>query len=106
MPAATRKNDITNGTCSAGFDCCSHNRSGINTEVSGDVFINGLGARRLGDIGDCRCPHGGSYKSEEGSGTVFINGKPAVRIGDMTRCTSCGDTGNHVTGSPDVFIGD
>lgn len=105
MPSAVRRDDITSGTCNIGDDCCSHGRSGINTEVSGDAFINGLGARRAGDIGNCRCPHGGSYKSEEGSSTVFINGKPAVRTGDMTRCTSCGCTGIHTTGSDDVFIG-
>lgn len=105
MPAAVRKNDITQGSCNAGLDCCSHSRSGINTEVSGDVFINGLGARRLGDVGDCRCPHGGSYRSTSGSATVFINGKPAVRTGDSTECTSCGCGGTHTTGSPNVFIG-
>lgn len=104
MPGAVRDMDITSGTCSVGADCCPHSRCGINTEVSDNVFINGLGARRVGDIGDCRCPHGGSYKSEEGSGTVFINGRPAVRIGDMTKCTSCGCTGTHVTGSDNVFI--
>ncbi len=105
MPAAVRQNDTTQGSCNAGLDCCSHSRNGINTEASDNVFINGLGARRLGDIGDCRCPHGGSYISEEGSRTVFINGKPAVRAGDMTKCNSCGCAGTHITGSNNVFIG-
>ena len=104
MPGAVRKNDTTSGTCNAGLDCCSHSRDGINTEVSENVFINGLGARRLGDKGNCRCPHSGSYTSTSGSKTVFINGKAAVRIGDSTKCTSCNSTGTHTTGSSDVFI--
>lgn len=105
MPKAVRKNDITQGTCNPGLDCCPHSRSGINTEVSGNVLINGMGARRLGDVGDCRCPHSGSYITTSGSSTVFINGKPAVRFGDKTQCISCGCMGTHAMGSDNVFFG-
>lgn len=105
MPKAVRKNDTTQGTCSLGLDCCPHSRNGINSEASGNVLVNGMGARRLGDAGDCRCPHSGSYTTTSGSSTVFINGKPAVRLGDETRCSSCGCVGTHSTASDNVFFG-
>lgn len=106
MSSATRINDTTTGTCDVGLDCCPHGRSGINTQGSSNVFINGVPVHRRGDAGDCRCPHGGSYLSTSASATVFANGRGITRIGDQTACTSCGLAGSHVTGSPDVFVGD
>ena len=105
MPAATRAGDGETGICDLGLPCCPHTRGGTNSEVSGNVFINGAGAHRLGDTGPCNCPHGGTFASTAASSTVFINGKGATRIDDQTTCQACGKTGAHVTGSPNVFIG-
>ena len=105
MSAATRKGDSTSGTCNLGLPCCPHGRSGTNSEVSQDVFINGIGAHRQGDTGPTNCPHGGTFRSVGCSSTVFINGRGATRIGDSTICMGCGMPGGHVSGSPNVFIG-
>lgn len=104
MPQVTRFGDDTVGVCDIGEPCCAHGRNGANVQVSPDVWVNGLGVHRLTDTGDCRCPHGGIYKSTEGSPDVFVNGLPVTRIGDTTTCTSCGMTGNHTGGSPDVWV--
>jgi uncharacterized Zn-binding protein involved in type VI secretion len=104
MPAVTRKDvDETVGTCDVGDDCCAHGRNGINTEGSPNVFINNHAVHRLTDHGDCRCPHGGIYESVEGSPDVFVNNLKVTRIGDETICIKCGKSGNHSTGSPNVF---
>ena len=105
MPAATRLNDSTTGTCNLGLPCCPHGRTGTNSEVSPDVIINGLGAHRKGDTGPTNCPHGGTFATTGGSSTVFINGRAATRIGDATTCQVCGMSGSHTDGSPNVFIG-
>ncbi len=105
MPAAARLGDSEAGTCDLGKKCCPHGRNGTNSAVSGNVFINGLGAHRLGDTGPCNCPHGGTFATTGGSGTVFINGRAAVRVGDATTCQTCGKGGSHTTGSGNVFIG-
>ena len=105
MPAAARRGDKETGTCDKGLPDCPHARSGTNSSVSGDVFVNGLGAHRRGDTGPCNCPHGGTFATTGGSGSVFVNGRAAVRIGDATTCQSCGKSGSHTTGSGDVFIG-
>ena len=105
MPAATRFGDQETGTCNPGLPCCPHDRTGANSEVSPNVFINGLGAHRKEDTGPCNCPHGGTYATTGGSGTVFINGKSATRVGDATTCKDCGMSGSHTGGSSNVFIG-
>ena len=105
MPAATRLGDSTTGTCNMGFDCCPHGRSGTNGQVSGNVFINGMGVHRLGDTGPTNCPHGGTFSSTAASGTVFANGMGITRIGDATNCMSCGQAGTHTAGSHNVIVG-
>ena len=105
MPAATRFGDSTVGTCNVGLPCCPHGRGGTNAEVSPNVVINGLGAHRKADTGPCNCPHGGTFQSVGASATVLINGRGATRIGDLTVCQSCGQSGSHVAGSPNVIIG-
>lgn len=105
MPEATRMGDGETGICNPGLPCCPHTRLGTNSVVSGNVFINGKGAHRKGDTGPCNCLHGGTFQSTGASGTVFINGRGATRVGDQTECQSCGKTGNHVSGSGNVFIG-
>lgn len=104
MPAATKITDETVGTCDPGLDCCPHSRNGINTTGSPDVFINDEKSHRLSDLGDCRCPHGGTYASVQGSPNVFVNDLPKTRISDTTVCQNCGQSGNHSTGSSNVFV--
>lgn len=95
MPQATRLGD--NDT---GHDACSPTAL---VSASGDVFINGKGAGRMGDS---YAPHGcidhPSHRGvlSSGSGTVLINGRKAGRIGDSV---SCG--GNAAEGSSNVIIG-
>lgn len=105
MPAVTRLSDNTTGVCNLGLPCCPHGRTGTNSTTSPNVFVNGLGLHRLTDTGPTNCPHGGTFASTTGSGTVFCNGLPVTRIGDVTTCQSCGETGNHTAGSPNVFCG-
>lgn len=103
MPAVTRISDSTVGTCDMGLPCCSHGRSGTNATGSPNVFVNTLASHRVTDTGPCNCPHGGSFISTEGSPNVFVNNKPQTRISDTTICQNCGESGNHSTGSPNVF---
>lgn len=105
MPEATRVGDQTVGVCDIGLECCPHGRSGTNSAHSPNVFINGKAAHRQGDTGATNCPHGGTFQSVGHSATVFINGIPATRVGDSTVCMSCGQAGNHASGSPNVFFG-
>lgn len=106
MPEAATVGSRTLGLCEDGGECCPHFRGGKCTGGSSDVLINGKGAMRQGDEGDCRCPHGGSFKLRQGSHTVFINGKPAIRIADPAECDDCGQAGQVESGSRDVMIGD
>ena len=105
MPATTRVGDGTTGVCDIGLPCCPHGRAGTNGQGSPNVFINGRAAHRLTDTGPCNCPHGGTFASVSASSTVFVNGLRVTRLGDVTQCQNCGQTGNHIGGSPDVFAG-
>ena len=102
MAATTRVTDGTVGICDIGDICCPHGRSGTNATGSPDVDINGLPGHRLTDTGPCNCPHSGTYQSVEGCADVEVNDLPLTTIGHTTLCMSCGKTGNHVSGSPDV----
>lgn len=104
MPAVTRISDRTEGTCSAGLDCCPHGRSGTNAGGSPNVTVNGLRVHRKGDSGSCNCPHGGTFESAEGSPNVNANGQPITRIGDAAACINCGQIGRHASGSPNVTV--
>lgn len=94
MPAATRLGD----------ECTGHGCYGprVNDQASPDVFINGLGAHRVGDhwVTHCCGPACHDSVAATGSSTVFINGQAAVRIGDQIACGSV-----VAQGSPSVFIG-
>ena len=73
-----------------------------NISASGNVFINSIGAHRVGDGWAVHCCgpscHAGSQAT--GSSTVFVNGIALARIGDSI---SCGST--NAQGSPNVFAG-
>ena len=105
MPAASRLGDES--FCPAdshGGKCCPHPVRGPAVEASTDVFINGLGALRVGDTGiHAACCNRNSWKAEWGSPGVFVNGKAQVRVGDMTR--HCGGAGTMQRGSYNVAAG-
>ncbi len=95
MPQAARLGDI-----GSGHGCWPPRQ---NVQGSGNVFINGIPAHRVGDAWATHCcPNQGCHASvlAVGSGTVFTNGVPQGRIGDLVACGS-----RVVTGSSNVFIG-
>lgn len=70
---------------------------------SSDVFVEGIGAHRLGDYWSVHCcPDHGCHAGTtvSGSSTVFVNGQPKARIGDMIDCGS-----TILTGCSTVFVG-
>ena len=95
MPAVTRIGDADVAHCS-----CMTRAVG-----SGDVFANGIGISRQGDVNTVHLlpgapcpPHSAPIAS--GSGTVFVNGKGCGRVGDgISGCTSV------AAGSSNVFAG-
>jgi uncharacterized Zn-binding protein involved in type VI secretion len=105
LPAMTRIGDATEGKCDLGLPCCPHGRSGTNASGSPNVFANGRPIHRAGDEGPTNCPHGGTFRSATGSSKVFANGRAVTRVGDRTVCESCGVSGAHSEGSPNVFAG-
>ena len=101
MPAAARKDGTDN--VSTGHAC---DGSTVTNEGSSDVFVNGKGVVRLGDlqqvhailVGMSCVPHVLALSSS--SSTVFVNGKGAGRKGDVYG-------GEIITsGSDNVFFGD
>lgn len=96
MPAAARVGD-------PGIPHCS---SYVIANGSGDVFVNGRPAARLGDLSTPHLRPAGLFCVThvapiiKGSNSVFINGRPAARQGDpLGGCTSI------ALGSTDVNIG-
>ena len=100
MPAVARGNTVdevlTNHDCTP---------DAFTQELSGNVFINGVGVHRQGDL---NTPHGVNSPGcslhqtiiDVGSTTVFSNGKGVARVGDFY------DGGEEVsTGSGNVFAG-
>lgn len=97
--SAARMNDVVSGKCYCHKDPISV--SGIIVVVSTDVFANGLGLARIGDIAVATCGHTGMIAT--GSGSVFTNGIGNARLGDTT--SGC-FVGTIATGSSDTFIGE
>lgn len=86
MPGITRKDqDTAGGTIIGG---------------SSNVFVNGTGAARIGDVVAGHGPgvHAGPVMAE-GSSTVFVNGIGVCRAGDVATC------GDPASGSSNVFAG-
>lgn len=92
MPAVVRHKD----TCT-GHGCFPPR---ANVEASGDVFVNGRGAHRVGDAWETHCCGPSCHDSTQASGspTVFVNGKPLARVGDSIACGS-----TNAVGSDNVF---
>lgn len=90
MPAAARLNDSCTG------HGCWPPRA--NSGASGNVFINGRGAHRVGDPWAAHtCPaipetHGSVQAG--GSPNVFVNGRALARVGDAVACGSAVATGS------------
>ena len=95
MPAVTRIGDADVAHCSGM----------TRAQGSSNVFANGIGVSRQGDVNTTHllpgdpCPaHTAGITS--GSGTVFVNGKGCGRVGDgISACTSV------AAGSSNVFAG-
>lgn len=98
MPAVARIGD----PFSTGHAC---DGSSTIAGGSGDVFANGIGVSRLGDmstthailVGLACVPHAVPIASA--SGSVFINGIACARVGDAI------DAGSITGGSGNVFAG-
>jgi uncharacterized Zn-binding protein involved in type VI secretion len=89
MPAAVRLGDI----CS-GHGSCSPRP---NVGASKNVFINTIGAHRVGDPWSVHCTH--SSVQATGSNNVFVNNISLARIGDLVACGS-----TNASGSNNVFV--
>lgn len=88
MPSAVRLGDVCTG-----HDSCVPRP---NIGASSNVFINNLGAHRVGDPWAVHCNHSSAQGS--GSPNVFVNGISLARIGDAVICGSA-----NASGSPNVF---
>lgn len=89
MPAAVRYGDI----------CTGHGRAGPrpNIGASDNVYINGLGAHRVGDAWAFHKGHNSVQLS--GSPDVYVNNQPLARVGDEIACGS-----RNAQGSTDVSV--
>lgn len=88
MPGAVRLGDI----CSGHGKC----RPRPNVGASGNVFINNLGAHRVGDPWARHCKHNSAQGG--GSSNVYVNNIPLARVGDPVQCGS-----TNAAGSSNVF---
>jgi uncharacterized Zn-binding protein involved in type VI secretion len=103
--AAAARGDMVDSVYSltgSGRNCANPITTATN-ECSSNVFINAIGAVRIGDMvashAAAGCGPDTSVLSTS-STTVFINGKGAGRLGDQYT------SDNTITsGSPNVFIG-
>lgn len=79
--------------------CRPHGALGPSVTASDDVFINDLGALRVGDDGTypCQCA---SWTASEGAPGVYVNKRRLHRVGDDDPPGVLND------GSPDVVVGD
>lgn len=95
MPAITRVGDADLVHCSVPF----------RAQGSSNVFINGKGVSRVGDLNTTHLLPGSPCPSHaapiaSGSTTVFVNGRGVGRVGDpIAGCTSVAE------GSSNVFAG-
>jgi uncharacterized Zn-binding protein involved in type VI secretion len=73
---------------------------GVIISASDDVFANGIGVARLGDLHDCPIPGHGVTPIVTSSEKVFANDRGVARIGDQAACAA-----TIVSGSPNVEAG-
>lgn len=105
MPGAGRLGDKAHvQEDSHGCPGCPHPGVGPAISGSANVFINGMPALRVDDVGiHAVCCGSNTWSAQQGSATVFINGKAAFRRDDPTR--HCGGTGKLIEGSGNVNVG-
>jgi uncharacterized Zn-binding protein involved in type VI secretion len=106
MPSVCRLTDISETTIPDAHGCpaCPHPCKGPAVTASGDVWVQGKQALRLGDTGvHAACCGPNTWTVIQASGQVFINGRPCVRIGDRTQ--HCGAIGKMTTGADIVVDG-
>ena len=95
MPAATRKGDADVPHCSGM----------VRLDCSKNVFVNGIGWSRQGDVNTPHLLPGDPCPDHRapiavGSKTVFVNNRGAGRVGDkIAGCTKV------AKGSPNVYCG-
>jgi uncharacterized Zn-binding protein involved in type VI secretion len=106
MPGQGRLGDKANISADAhGCPGCPHPGTGPAIMGSPDVFVNGLPALRVDDMGiHAVCCGPNMWKAQQGAPTVFINGKAAYRLNDPSK--HCGGSGQLIEGSGDVIVGD
>lgn len=107
MPGVCRLGDIAKSTTPHAHGCpaCPHLCQGPAISASANVFVGGMPALRVGDMGiHSACCGPNTWLVQEGSGQVFINGSASVSIGDKTRHCAIGD-GKMQTGSGIVIDG-
>ncbi len=105
MPGGARIGDMAKGTDAHGCKVCTHTVTGPAVQGSPDVIVNGKPAVRKGDGGiHGICCGSNTWYAAGGSTTVFINGKPAYRLKDKS--VHCGGSGQQISASSDVIIGD
>src|ERR1700761_8580213 len=106
MPGGCRLGDKAQVQNDAhGCPGCPH--PGVGPAISGSptVFINGLPALRVDDVGiHAVCCGPNMWTAQQGSQTVFINGKAAYRMNDPSK--HCGGQGKLIEGSDNVIVGD
>lgn len=82
------------GDVCTGHDCYP---SRPNVQGSGNVFVCGIPAHRMGDgwASHCHCGDDGCHGgvTVRSSGTVFCNGLGLARVGDKVSCGSSIATG-------------
>src|SRR5262252_969818 len=95
------KADIDVHGCPA---CPHHNVQGPAISASSNVFINGLPALRIDDIGmHSACCGSNLWKVIGASSAVLVNGSQIVRKGDPT--LHCGGVGKMIEASGNVVDG-
>lgn len=106
MPPAGRLGDKAKAPVDAhGCPACPHAVMGPAIIGSPTVFVNGMPALRVGDVGvHAACCAMNMFMAEKGSTVIFIDGKPAHRKGDKTK--HCGGPGTLIEGSPNVVFGE
>jgi uncharacterized Zn-binding protein involved in type VI secretion len=100
MPAVARKSGTDSVITGHSCDAISSTNAG-----SSSVFVNGIGACRLGDaimihtypVGQSCVPHTAVINA--GSSSVFVDGIAIARLGDSA------DAGSISSGSSNVFAG-
>jgi len=106
MPIICRLGDISETTTPDAHGCpaCPHPCKGPAVTASGNVWVQGQQALRLGDTGvHSTCCGPNTWEVVEASAQVFVNGQRLVRVGDRTR--HCGAMGKLITGASKVQDG-